>query len=352
MFSSKNKQTKREVVGLDLGARQIKVVVLSAADEGHKLVQYVVAPTSGLSKTGPVDGWVADLQKILAQLGIHECQARVTMSCASATICETEVPRMPIEEVRAAFKLPANSMRYLRRDLSGYCLDAVELVNTGKDESSKKSPTMRILIAAAPREDVLRYRDALLAAKIKPTTLELSAISVVNAFHNHCPELNERDAVLLIDIGAQSTSINGIRGQQLLMARIMQFGGDQISEFVGSVLTLQSGEAEEEKLKMPDAVQPIVRQSLSPLAREIRSSIDFFERQQECHVTRTFACGGGACSPKILEFLSEEVGFRLECWDPVQSLDTAHFNGERGNLTCIAPSLAAAIGVATPSSQS
>jgi type IV pilus assembly protein PilM len=299
-----------------------------------------------LSKVGSAEKLGEDLRKALDQLGIGECAARVTISCSSATICEAEVPRMPIGEVRAAFKLPANSMRYLRRDVSGFCLDAVELVDPAKEEAGKKSPMMRVLIAAAPREDVLWCRDALAGAKIKAETLELAAISVVNAFELNRPNGEQRDACVLVDVGAQSTSINCVRSGRLLMSRLMQFGGNQISEMVAAMLTLQPAEAEEEKIKMSDSVQPLVRQAISPLAREIRSSIDFFERQQECHISQAFACGGTACSPKILEFLSEEVGFQIEPWNPLSSLDISHFNGDGALLTSVGPSLAGAIGAA------
>jgi type IV pilus assembly protein PilM len=350
MFWRKDNRIKRDlVVGLDLGARQLKAVALKRSDKALTLAEYVVSPSSATaSRAGAVDQFGAELQALFSQLGVTERSVRVTMSSSSATVCETEVPRMPIEEVRAALRLPTNCMRYLRRDLSNFCLDVVELIDPARDDNAKKSPTMRVLIAGATRDEVFWCRDALMAAKIKPETLELAAISVINAFQLTCPGLSEKEAIVLIDIGAHSTSINCLRGGRLQMARIMQFGGRQISEFVGSMLTLQPAAAEEEKVKMSEAVQPLVRQAISPLAREVRSSIDFFERQHECHVTRAYACGGSACSPKILEFLSEEVGFHLECWNPLQNLDITHFNGDGPKLTNLAPSLAAAIGVAAP----
>jgi Tfp pilus assembly PilM family ATPase len=109
-------------------------------------------------------------------------------------------------------------------------------------------------------------------------------------------DLCAKEVLLVLDIGAHSTSINFLLHGQPVMTRIAQFGGDLVSEYIAQVLTLQPEIAEEEKLKMSETVQPLIRQSISPLVQEIRSSIDFFERQHECHVTRLFACGGSACS--------------------------------------------------------
>jgi hypothetical protein len=116
----------------------------------------------------------------------------------------------------------------------------------------------------------------------------------------------------------------------------MHFGGNHISEFVGSILTLQPQVAEEEKIKMSEAVQSLVSQAIAPLAREVRSSIDFFERQQECHVSRAFACGRAPARPASSSRVT--VGF-ISMLESIRSLSTAHFNG-RGPLEGLAPSLA------------
>jgi type IV pilus assembly protein PilM len=346
MLFRRNKQSKRDVaIGLDLGTSQIKAAVLRRIDSGFQLADYAVVPTSGgVGKSGTKDKFAEELQQVMAKLGTPERRVRVAISCSSAMVCETEFPRMPIEEVKSALKL--NSTRYLRRDFSNYYLDAVELTEPPKDEKAKQSSTIRILVGGANREEVLWYRDALTTAKIRPETMELAAVSVVNAFRFMNPELCEKEVVLLVDIGGRSTTINLLRHGQPLMTRIMHFGGQQISEYLGQMLAVQTAAAEQEKLKMSESALPFIKQAIFPLAKEVRSSIDFFERQQECHVTRAFACGGSACGPAVLQSLSEQVGCHLECWNPVQTLSTSHFNGDGPKLLELAPSLAVALGAA------
>jgi type IV pilus assembly protein PilM len=349
MFLRRSKRAKRDmIVGLDVGSRQLKAAVLQRAGDEIKLSKFGITPLAvKAAKGGSAEQLGVELQQLIAQLGISERVVRATISCSSATVFETEMPRTPIEEARDVLRL--NSARYLRRDLSGFYLDAMELPDpVPADARARKSPNMRVLVAAAEKEEVRWYCTALASAKIRPEAMELSALSVVNAFYVGNTELCQKEIMLLLDIGADSTSLNFLRQGEPSMTRIMRFGGQQISEFLGSILTLPSNVAEEEKLKMTEAVQPFVIQALSPLAREIRSSIDFFERQAECRVTRAFACGGSACSPRILQFLSDEVGFRIEGWNPVVKLSTSHLNGEAKKLEAVAPSLAAAIGAAAP----
>jgi len=57
MFLRRSKTAKRDlVVGLDLGARQLKAAVLQRENGGIKLARYVVARSAaGMNKAGPAD---------------------------------------------------------------------------------------------------------------------------------------------------------------------------------------------------------------------------------------------------------------------------------------------------------
>ncbi|PYI86250.1 MAG: hypothetical protein DME26_09400 [Verrucomicrobia bacterium] len=347
MFLRRAKQNRREAaIGLDLGTSRIKAAVLRREGAKLQLSEYAIASTSHAAVGRPEaqQQFAAELQQLMNTLKVQERRVGVTISSNSAIVCETEFPRMPLDEVKTALKL--NSTRYLRRDFSSYYLDAVELPQPSQDDKEKKPQTMKVLVGGANKEEVLWYRGALLAAKIRPEVIELAAVSVVNAFQVGNEEICQKEIVTLVDIGARSTSINFLRGGQPLMTRITHFGGYQISEYLAQMLTLEASAAEEEKLKMSEPVQPLVRSAIVPLAKEVRSSIDFFERQHECHVTKAFACGGSACAPAIIEFLSEQVGMKIECWNPIQSFETSHFNGDGTKLLALAPSLAAAVGAA------
>lgn len=342
IFRKKKQPTRPDcAIGLDLGSRQIKAAVVRRQGAALQLSKYAVrTPTKGAT----VEQYAADLQEVLNNLQVEERRMRITLSCSSVMVCQVEFPRVPLDEVKAA--LQTYSAHYLRRDFSNYYLDVFELVEGPVDPAAPKSAKIKVLVGGATRDEVNWYRNALAAAKINPTTIELTAVSVVNALQVCQVELCDKETVLLLDIGARSTSINLLQRGQPLMTRITQFGGDLINDHIAEVLTLQPAAAEEEKLKMSDTIQPLIRHSITPLVREIRSSIDFFERQYECHVARALACGGSACSTALLDCLSEEVGFQIESWNPVSTFDTAHFNGEGPALTALAPCLAAAIGAA------
>lgn len=374
MFFHLNKRRKPELaLGIDIGASQIKAVLIRRQGDAFELLEYAahaLPTTSAKAYRGPE--FVAELQKTVDTLKTSERRAYVTISCSSAMVCQAEFPPVPIEEIKSALKL--NSAGYLRRDFSSYYLDAFELrkgsqdskakakgaaksAETAKAKDAAKTPDKEnkpkdkdgvktiILVGGANKEEVDACREALTAAKIKPQVIELAAVSVINAFHIGHPEIKD-DVVVLVDIGARMTSVNFLQGGLPLITRIMHFGGAQVSEYIGQVLMLKPQEAEEEKRKMSPPVAELVKTAISPLAREIRSSIDFFERQNDLHVQRIYACGGSASSPQILEILGEAVGTPVECWNAVESLDVSQFNGGTRRVLSMGPSLAAAVGVA------
>lgn len=349
MFLTRKTKKPTTALGVDIGTNQIKAAVVKRQQEKLVLADFAVRPLSFVAGKSGTESLLADeLKQLIDDIKAPDRRAYVAISCPSALVCHAEFPRMPIEEVKSVLKL--NSARYLRRDLSNYFMDVAELSGepsaAGTEENAKKNPMIKILVGGADKDEVQGYRTALAAAKIKPESIELAAVSVVNAFQTSHPGVEANEVVLLLDVGAHSSSINFLRNGAPVITRIMHFGGYQLSEYIAQMLTLELAAAEEEKRKMTEPVQALIKTAISPLAREVRSSIDFFERQHECHVARGFACGGSASSPVMMEILSETVGLPIGNWDPSHNFDTTPLNGHREQLPAMAPSLAVAIGAA------
>jgi type IV pilus assembly protein PilM len=346
LFNRDKKQRKREwAIGLDFGTGGVRGIVIRRHGSTLEVEAYGERPLAGeIGKPGDEPFTGGQVAELLDSLKVKDRRVFAAISSPSAVVCHTEFPRIPLDEVKGALRL--NSARYLHRDFSNYYLDVAELAEPVSEAKSPKTAKMRLLIGAASKGDVLWYRNVLEAAKARPEMIELAAICVVNAFQAVEPEICQKEIVLLVDIGARSTVMNFLRQGLPLFTRIMRFGGQQVTEQISQTLTIGLAPAEEEKIKMTETVQPLVRTAILPLARELRSSIDFFERQYECRVSRAFFCGGSASSAKMLEIIGQELGMHIEAWNPVQHLGTAHFHGDAALLATEAPSLAAVVGAA------
>ena len=108
-------------------------------------------------------------------------------------------------------------------------------------------------------------------------------------------------------------------------------------------LNISYAEAEGIKIGMPEQVQSTMLPLLTPLGRELRASIDFFEHQQDKPVTQVFVSGGSACSQFIIETLQSELMVPCKSWNPVSFLNVASPQ-QLGELEQVAPQLAVATG--------
>ena len=346
LFGWDKEQRKREwAIGLDFGAGEVRGIVIRRHGSTLEMEAYGKRAFVGeVGKPGDEPFAGGQVAELLDSLKVQDRRVFAAISSPSAVVCHTEFPRIPLGEVKGALRL--NSARYLHRDFSNYYLDVAVLAEPVSDAKSPKAAKMRLLVGGASKGDVLWYRNVLEAAKARPEAIELAAICVVNAFQAVEPEICQKEIVLLLDMGARSTAMNFLRQGLPLFTRIMPFGGQQMTGYIGQTLTIGLAPAEEEKIKMTEKAQPLVRTAISPLARELRSSIDFFERQYECRVSRAFGCGGSASSAKMLEILGQELGMHIDGWNPLQHLGTAHFRGDAAQLTAEAPSLASVVGAA------
>lgn len=343
IFKSKKHTGRHTVLGIDFGASELKAVVLAQTGADIELQEFVVAPLPGsFGQAGAEQQAGAQLQQVLGKLRLTERRPFVSLSCPSATIAEAELPRMPLEEARSVLRL--NSQRYLRRDLANCCLDLCEFEPT--DPKARKANQMRAWVATAAREEVHWCRNVLVAAKARPQSIELSALTVVNALQCSHPELCEKEVVLLLDIGARVTSINILRQGELVISRLMNFGGAQLTDYISQVLALPTAEAEQQKRLMSETVAPLVQAQLFSLVREVRASMDFIERQQECSVSHAFICGGTAASAPIVQFLSENTDIAMEQFNPFARIKLDACKDQAPELLAMASGLVSAVGVA------
>ena len=346
MFFRRDNKTKRDwAVGLDFGATCVRGVFIRRRGAVLKLEAFDVRPLKAtVGQADSIPTAAAEVAQLFDGWNVPERRAFAVIETPGTVVCQVELPRMPLAEARAALQL--NSVRYLHRDLSNYFIDLVELCTTDAKLPPANSTKQQLLVGAAPRADVLWYRNVLIAAKVRPEAIELSTLTVVNGLLATEPELCENTVILLLDLGAHTTSMNFLWHSQLLFTHVMYFGSQQITEQLAQKLGLELPAAVIEMQKMSEPVQALVRVAIAPLARELRSSIDFFDRQHECSVSRTLACGGLAGSAKVLEILSHEAGIPIEAWNCLQRIDTTQTRGDVAQLTAVTPDLAAAVGAA------
>jgi len=171
-------------------------------------------------------------------------------------------------------------------------------------------------------------------------------ISPVNAFELAAANVFAEETVALVDIGFKHSSICVLDHGELALTRVVSIGGDKLTAGLAEAMNISYVEAKGIKVGMAPEVQSTLETQVSPLGRELRASLDFFEHQHDRPVTQIFVSGGSARSEMILQMLHTEMLADCKTWNPTGFLQLALPGQQAVEIEQVGSQLAVAVGAA------
>ena len=251
---------------------------------------------------------------------------------------------LPVADLRLMLKY--NSKNYLQQDLPDYIFDCYILPprRGAKAPETAKNQKCRALVGGAKKKFLSDLQGAVEAAGLVADQISPGLIGTANAFELAQPEAFEKEVVALVDIGFKHSTISILLHGELALNRVVAIGGDRLTTTVAEVLGTSYAEAEAAKLTMAPETQTAMLAALAPLGRELRASIDFFEKQEDRTVTQVFISGGTARSTFVIEALQSELMVPCKSWNPISFLNLSLPPQQMGEVEQVAPLLAVATG--------
>jgi len=207
-------------------------------------------------------------------------------------------------------------------------------------------PKQRMLVAGSKRQLIDDYVQGARGAGLMADFIVPGLVGPVNAFEMAMPEVFSNEVVALVDIGFKNSSICILQRGELILSRTVAIGGDRFTTTLSESMNISYAEAEGIKIGMAHEVQPTLESALTPLARELRASIDFFEHQQDKAVSQVFVSGGSARCAVIVQGLQTELAVECKTWNPANSLQMELTPEQTAEIEQVAPQLAVALGAA------
>ncbi len=303
---------RKATVGVDVGSGLSKAAVIDHGPSGPRLTGLATAPNEADTVRG---GMIGDPERVADTLSSMFRRERikprdVVIGIGGRDVLSKviEIDRMDEAEARAV--MPWEAEQHVPFDMKNVELDIAIIDPDGE------SSTMSVLLAAAKR-DVIEARVALLRrAGLNPTTVDVEALALRNAFEANYPAAM-KDVTVLVDIGAHSTAIHLLRNGLPLLARELAVGA-------------------------PTA------DGLDEGARRIARGIDragaFVETGPG--IARVYLCGGGAAAPGLVEILAETTGVETRLAHAFERIEVAPDVADRTDLGSVAPMLMLSIGLA------
>ena len=344
------RKRRDQMLAVDLGGRTTKAVHMQRRGDGFALCGYLLLDAPIFEKTLPVDLLTEHLKAVSHALDCKCKWLTLTLGVSDALVRHVEMPSMPVEDMRLVLK--NNSRVYLQQDMSGYVFDcqvASPAPQSKPNESTKGPPgqqKQKVLVASAKNQLIDDFVLAARTAGFIPDPLVPGVIGPINAFERALPEVFEKESVALVDIGFKSSSISILKEKDLILNRVVAIGGDRLTAGLAEAMNITYAEAEGIKIGMANEVQSQLEPLLTPLGRELRASLDFFEHQHDRPVSQVFLSGGSSRSDFVVETLRRQLMADCRTWNPTTTLKLALSPEQTAELEHIAPQLTVAIGAA------
>ena len=349
-FDSGGRKQRDHVVAIDLGGRATKAVFLQRRDENFVLTRYAVLDAPIYEKSVSLELLTEHLKSVCHALDAKGKLTAIAVGVNDSLMRHVEMPRMPLEDMRLVLK--NNSKNYLQEELAKHVFDCFivsqRTVAVAGEANRPASPTLKqkVLVAGAKKQLVDDFQAAIRSAGMVASYIVPGLLGPVNAFEAAMPELFAGSVVALVDIGFKHSSIAIIAEGELMLSRVMAIGGDRLSAGLAESMGISYAEAEGIKVGMAGEVQPMLESLLTPLGRELRASIDFFEHQQDRAVGHVYLSGGSSRSEFVLQSLRNELGVECKTWMPTTFLQFALPAQQMAEIEQVAPQLTTALGAA------
>jgi type IV pilus assembly protein PilM len=347
-----NGRTKKrdQIIAIDLGGRTSKAVHLIRKGDGYALARYVIMDAPIYEKSLSVDLLAEHLKALCQALETKIKQVSLAVSVNDAIVRHAELPQTPVPDMRLILK--NNTKNYLQQDLPGHVFDCHILParQTGPGNEAPKGPAsqqkLKVLVGGAKQQFINDLQQAVKDAGLVADQIVPGLVGPVNAMEIAMPETFSREPVALVDIGFKSTSICLLNNGELIVSRVVAIGGDRLTTGLAESMGISYAEAEGIKVGMPAEVQSSLEPVLTPLGRELRASVDFFEHQQDKTISQIYLSGGSARSEFIVKSLEAELMAPCKTWNPTASLHLALPALQSAEIEHVAPQLTVAVGAA------
>ncbi len=340
---------KKNILGVDLGSRRIKVVELGFENNKPKLVTYGIAELDKSSLSTDVKKnqtvYASSLNQLL--IAIHAttnlCVSSLpTLSTFTAMI---ELPAMPKKELDSAVRWEAKRLIPLPLDklsLDWHVLPTVEANATGEKTMTK------VILTAASKEDIDNSVQILRQANLKLMGLDAELSALRRALVTATSE-----AVLIIDIGANSTCAAIFLKSIPIISHSIDIGAETIDVNIANSLNVNMDRAAQFKhnfgptldSQFEHPVSKVIKFTIDNLLiKELRPLINSFQENNKTTLDKIIITGGGANFKNLPQYLQKVFSVTTTIGDPWANISYPY--DLTSKLQKIGPEMSVAVGLA------
>jgi type IV pilus assembly protein PilM len=341
----------RNIVAVDIGSTSVRAVEVSGSKSQPTLVRFleIALPEGAVSRGEVIEAHTVGgiIKRIWSTGGFKSKNIVLGMGNQRVLARDLTVPRASLAQIREA--LPFQVQDLLPVPVSEALLDFYPISESMTDSG----PVAHGLLIAAIKDAVLGNVKAAQQAGLNPLNVDLIPFALCRILIRR-PKLN--GTTVLIDVGANATSVVIAIDGVPQFVRIIPAGGDDLTHALKLKLEIDTAEAEALKRRLGLASKVATEQERSAvetiydvtgeLLASLRNTISYFMslRAQE-PISRILVTGGGAQLLGLSEALAEMTQLPVIAADPFTTIAVSH-NLDKDEVHRSRTSLTVALGLA------
>lgn len=200
----------------------------------------------------------------------------------------------------------------------------VEKVDKVDEVAKVKEKQFRVMVTGSAKTFIQKYIEIFKAAKLNLQAIDTESLALVRALVG-----KDKGAIMIIDIGSQSTTIMVVEKGIPFVSRSIQLGGDTVTRGVMSQMSLSQEDAERIKRDLGTAspggsglaggLPKVLEVLMFPLVNEIRFAFQLYanmELAQIKTVEKIILTGGSSHLPRVTEYLAQSLNLNVYRGDP------------------------------------
>lgn len=332
-------------VGIDIGAKTIKVVELESRGDKYALkasgvVGYTGQPPEFATSERELAQLSAIVKKLLQDTKVSRKNVAISIPEHEIFTRSVKFPPLTDQEIASAVKWEAE--QYIPIPVSEAI---VQHQITDRQEDISK-PYVSVFLVAVSKEMAARYTKVVSDAGATVSYVEPTMIALARA-------LSPADqTTLLVDIGSYSSNIGIVKNKMLTFSRSIPTAGNAFTRAVAQYLSVDVVQAEEYKKTYgldKDKLESKVRDALLPVVGivtdEIKKSLQYHKTEEQGTPPKTiYLSGGSSTLPGLISELSQTLGLEVINGNPFQ--DVVVDAKEQSNMATYGSLYSTAIGLA------
>jgi type IV pilus assembly protein PilM len=314
------------LLGLDISSSSVKLVELGRSKDGSLVLERCAIE--------PLErGWVTDgniekfdevaeaMKRVIKKSGTRTRNVAMALP-PSAVITKKIMLPAGLSESELEVQVEAEANQYIP-----FSLDEVSLDFCVIGPSATSAGDVEVLIAASRKEKVQDRQGLAEAAGLKPMIMDvesyasrLAAARLIQAL----PNQGEETMVALFEVGAFTTSMQVIKGEEVLYDRDQAFGGAQLTQLIVRQYGFSPEEAETKKRNgdLPEDYESgVLKPFVESMAQEVARALQFFfTSTPHNRVDYVMLAGGSAALPGLTDAVTMQTSFPCNLANPLKGM--------------------------------